>query len=65
MKEKLRNEKLVFYSLLFCILLTYPAVSIFNYATLFLGIPTLYLFIFSVWIFMIFMLFFLVRKDNS
>lgn len=64
MKERLMNEKLVFFSAIFCVLLLYPVLSIFNRSSLIWGIPILYLYLFVAWIFIIAVLFYMVRKDN-
>lgn len=65
MKERLTNEKLVFFSAIFCVLLCYPILSIFNRSSLIWGIPTLYLYLFLAWVFIITILFYVVRKDNQ
>ena len=50
MKQKLRNEKLILFAILIIVLLTYPLMALFNKPSFVLGIPTLYFYIFCVWI---------------
>lgn len=55
MKSPLR---LLFISILFLILITYPILSIVNRPILVYGVPLLYIFILGVWLFMIGLMFY-------
>ncbi len=62
-KEKTRNQILVSIVILFLALINYPFLSIFDRSSLVLGVPMLYLYIFSLWGFLIiFLIIFLERK---
>jgi hypothetical protein len=55
MKSPLR---LLFISIIFLLLITYPILSIVNKPILIYGIPLLYLFMLSVWLFIIGLMFY-------
>ncbi len=49
MKEKLKEQKLLFISVLFIMLFSFPFLKMINSASLIAGIPQFYLYIFIVW----------------
>jgi len=48
-----KNRRLIALSLLGCVLLNYPILSLFNLNITVMGIPLLYLYIFTVWLLLI------------
>ena len=63
MKEQLKEQKLLLLSITFLILFNFPIISIFNVETTINGIPTLYFYVFTLWIMMITLIFIIVNKD--
>ncbi len=60
------TERLIAIFFLACGLFSYPILTIFNVKTMFFGIPLLYLYVFSVWIGIVVLIFsFTIRKDKS
>ncbi|ADY50856.1 hypothetical protein Pedsa_0271 [Pseudopedobacter saltans DSM 12145] len=57
MKERLNKERLVFVSIIFSVLLTFPVLSISNRSIFIGGIPLLYIYLFGVWLLLIIALF--------
>ncbi|MBL0145781.1 MAG: hypothetical protein IPP48_08470 [Chitinophagaceae bacterium] len=51
MKSKQQNQKLILFSILLLITLSYPLLSIGNKLQLIFGLPLLYFYIFFVWVF--------------
>jgi hypothetical protein len=56
MNEEHKTQKLILFSILLLILLSYPFISIINKTVLVGGFPVLFLYIFLVWIFAIIIL---------
>ena len=50
MQGNLKNQKLIFFSLFLWILFTYPLISLVSRFKFFAGIPILFLYIFTVWV---------------
>lgn len=65
MKKEIKAQRLVSISILFGILFSFPVISIFNFPELVAGIPLLYLYIFSVWILLIVVLFLMLKSGNK
>ena len=59
-----KNKRLVSLFLLGAIFFNYPLLSIFNHKSCVLGFPILYLYIFSLWLLMIFMMIFITTRRN-
>ncbi len=49
MKETLREQKLVFVSILFALLLSFPFLKMMNKSAIILGVPSLFLYVFVTW----------------
>lgn len=66
MKEKLKEQKLFFISILFIMLFSFPFIKMANTYFFILGIPQLYFYIFLVWLLSIVLIFFVVdtRKKS-
>lgn len=62
LEKKRRNERLVAILFLGIISLNYPLLSLFSKNSLFLGIPILYLYIFSIWAILIICIAFILEK---
>jgi hypothetical protein len=66
MKNRLKGEQLVAVSVLFIGLLNFPVISIVNVNQRIAGIPVLYGYVFSVWLFLVLLTaFILERRSNS
>lgn len=65
MKEQLKEQKLLLLSIVFMILFNFPIISIFNFETTINGIPTLYFYVFTLWIILIIIIFITVNKDSN
>ncbi len=63
--KPMKAQKLVLISLLFLILFNFPMLSIFNNGDSINGIPTLYVYVFFVWILFIVLVFNIIRKENK
>jgi hypothetical protein len=55
MKEKLKEQRLLFLSILFMLLFSFPFAKMMNGTTIILGIPQLYFYIFALWLLLIFL----------
>jgi len=55
MKEKLKEQRLLFLSILFMMLFSFPFARMMNGSNIILGIPQLYFYIFILWILLIFL----------
>ena len=60
----MKEQKLIFISILFLILFNFPILSIFNMGGNVNGIPTLYMYVFVVWILFIIVIFRVLRKEG-
>jgi len=65
MQNKIRQQKLVFLGILLLLLLSYPFITIVNKVALVAGFPALYLYIFSIWIIAIFVLYLVTDKRKK
>ncbi len=65
MKEKLKEQKLLIIFILFFLLLNFPLLSISNVVAIVAGIPSLYLYIFSVWLLMIISMYIWSRESED
>ncbi len=63
--ETRKDQKLLIVSCLFLVLFTFPVLSIFNSESSVNGIPVLYLYIFTIWIFFIITIFRLIKKESK
>jgi len=54
MKEKLKEQRLIFLSILFMMLFSFPFAKMMNGNQIIFGIPRLYFYIFSLWLLLIF-----------
>ena len=61
----MKEQKLIFISILFLILFNFPILSIFNMGGNVNGIPTLYMYGFMVWILYIVVIFRVLRKEGK
>ncbi len=61
----MKEQKLIFISILFLILFNFPILSIFNVGGSINGIPTLYMYVFLVWILLIVAIFSVLRKEGK
>ena len=61
----MKEQKLIFISILFLILFNFPILSIFNMGGNVNGIPTLYMYVFMVWILYIVVIFRVLRKEGK
>lgn len=59
----MKEQKLIIISVLFLILFNFPILSIFNNGDSINGIPTLYVYVFSVWILFIVVIFNVMKKE--
>jgi len=50
MRDRIKNKRLLFISILFLVLLNFPFISIFNKGGLVAGVPVLYGYIMLVWL---------------
>jgi hypothetical protein len=55
MKEKLKEQRLLFLSILFMMLFSFPFAKMMNGTTIIFGIPQLYFYIFVLWLILIFL----------
>lgn len=60
-RESIISRRLFAIFLLGCLLFNYPLVSLFNLNTFWLGVPLLYLYMFTVWILLIILVVFVTR----
>ncbi|MBB6004298.1 hypothetical protein [Arcicella rosea] len=65
MKEKLKNQKLLVLGIVFMILFNFPILSIVNHDTKIKGIPTLYFYVFVIWILFIGIIYWSVRNEEQ
>jgi len=65
MQSKLKQQKLILFSVLLMILFTYPVVSIANRSALAAGIPVLFLYILIVWIIAIVVLYRIAERKQK
>jgi hypothetical protein len=63
--ETMKNQKLILISILFLFLFNFPILSIFNNGSYINGIPTLYSYIFLIWILSIAVIFNVLRKEDK
>jgi hypothetical protein len=61
----MKEQKLIFISILFLILFNFPMLSIFNVEGSVNGIPTMYMYVFLVWILFIGIIFSVLRKEGK
>lgn len=61
----MKEQKLILISILFLILFNFPVLSIFNAGGSINGIPTLYMYVFLVWILLIVAIFSVLRKEGK
>lgn len=61
----MKEQKLIIISVLFLILFNFPVLSIFNKGNSVNGIPTLYLYVFFVWVVSIVIIFSVLRKERN
>ena len=61
----MKEQKLIFISVLFLILFNFPVLSIFNIDESINGIPTLYMYVFFVWMLFIMLIFNVLRKEGN
>ena len=59
MKEKLKEQKLFFISILFMMLFSFPFVKMMNSDAFIIGIPQFYFYIFVIWLIAIFIIWFI------
>lgn len=67
LRNRIKEQKLIFASILLALLLNFPFLSIANYSVLVAGIPILYVFVFIIWLlFILFIAFYLYfeRKNH-
>lgn len=57
MQSKLKQQKLTLFSVLLLVLFTFPFISVANRAVMFAGVPVLFLYILTVWIITIIVLY--------
>jgi hypothetical protein len=55
MKEKLKEQRLLFLSILFMMLFSFPFAKMMNGTSIILGVPQLYFYIFVLWLLLIFL----------
>ncbi len=60
-----KNRRLIALSLLGCVLLNYPILSLFNLNITLMGIPLLYLYIFAVWFLLIILIAFATKSSRK
>lgn len=63
--DTFRTGHLVGIFMLCCVLFSYPIMTLFNLDTMVFGIPLLYVYIFSAWCFLIFMIFIATRLHSK
>jgi hypothetical protein len=56
MKEKLKEQRLLFLSMLFMMLFSFPFAKLMNGPFTILGVPQLYFYIFILWLLLIFLI---------
>jgi hypothetical protein len=61
----MKEQKLIIISILFLILFNFPMLSIFNNGGSINGIPTLYMYVFFVWILFIGIIYNVLRKERN
>jgi uncharacterized membrane protein len=61
----MKEQKLIFISILFLILFNFPMLSIFNVEGSVNGIPTMYMYVFLVWTLFIVIIFSVLRKEGK
>ncbi|MBF9238993.1 hypothetical protein I2I05_16445 [Hymenobacter sp. BT683] len=59
-----RGQRLLFLTVLFGVMLTYPLLAVFDHDTRIGGVPLLYLYILALWIMLVALTGYLVRKTN-
>lgn len=62
--QRMRRSRMVALFILGVVLFNYPVLSLFNRKLLILGIPILYLFMFSVWVLFIVLIIFITASRN-
>ncbi|NBB29021.1 hypothetical protein [Cellulophaga sp. BC115SP] len=65
MKESLKEQRLFIISCLFLLLYNFPIISIFNLDTQIAGIPSLFLYVFVLWLILIIVIYLNVRELNK
>jgi hypothetical protein len=65
MDEMQRAQRFVAVCLLGALLLNYPFLALFNRAALFLGIPVIYVYLFTVWAALIALMALLVEREEQ
>jgi hypothetical protein len=65
MKEKLKEQKLLIIFILFFLLLNFPLLSISNIPVIVVGIPSLYLYVFAIWLLMIISMYIWSRESDD
>jgi len=60
-----KNKRLVSLFLLGAVFFNYPLLSLFNHKSYVLGVPILYLYIFSLWLLMIVLMIVITTRGNS
>lgn len=65
MKEKVKNQKLFVLGIVFMILFNFPILSIVNHFANIKGIPTLFFYVFTVWIIFIALIYWSVRNEEQ
>ncbi len=63
--QRLRKSRMVALFILGVVLFNYPILSLFNHKLLILGIPVLYLFMFSVWLLFIVLIIYITASRNK
>jgi len=61
----MKEQKLILISILFLILFNFPILSIFNIGGSINGVPTLYMYVFLVWILFIVAIYRILRKEDK
>lgn len=62
--EQRRGQRLLFVALLFAVLLNFPFLAVFNHAGRVGGIPVLYLYVLLIWVLLVLLTGWLVRRSN-
>jgi len=58
-------KRLAFISILFILVFNFPFIAVFNTFQSYLGMPVLYLFLFTAWLLFIVVLFLFMRKNSN
>lgn len=65
LSKPMKAQKLTLISLLFLIFFNFPMLSIFNSGDSINGIPTLYIYVFFIWVLFIVLVFNIIRKESK